>query len=318
VNVSHSHEVHGSGTGSRLLVAFCLTVVILAVDAAVGFAANSLALLSDAGHILTDVFALGLAWLALKRSTRPADERNTYGYQRTGILAALANAVILIVIALFISVEAFGRVQHPQQVSGLPVILAALVALAVNTIIAYSLRSDGHENLNIRAALLHVIGDIGASVAVVVSGVIIVLTHAYVVDPILSWLIALLIAFGAWRIVSETVGILMEATPKDLDVAVIASAMREIPGVEGVHDLHVWALSDGLRLLSAHVQAPDQPLGSTAPLLADLRILLSRRFGIQHATIEVECEDCSLPTIRPITMQPDGLGARGTNRHDSR
>jgi cobalt-zinc-cadmium efflux system protein len=305
--VTHFHS-HAGNTGSRLLLAFVLTLVILAVEAGVGFASNSLALLSDAGHILTDVFALGLAWLALKRSARPADERNTYGYQRTGILAALANAVILIVIALIISGEAYSRVMHPQKVSGFPVIVAALLAIGVNTVIAYGLRGDGHNNLNVRAALLHVIGDIAASVAVVASGIIILLTHAYIVDPILSWLIALLIAFGAWRIVSETLGILMEATPKDLDVSVIASAMREIPGVDGVHDLHVWALSDGLRLLSAHVKAPDQSLGSTATLVADLRILLARRFGIQHATIEVECDDCSLPLTRPITMHEGSIG----------
>lgn len=305
--MTHFHS-HAGNTGSRLLLAFVLTLVILAVEAGVGFASNSLALLSDAGHILTDVFALGLAWLALKRSARPADERNTYGYQRTGILAALANAVILIVIALIISGEAYSRVMHPQKVSGFPVIVAALLAIGVNTVIAYGLRGDGHNNLNVRAALLHVIGDIAASVAVVASGIIILLTHAYIVDPILSWLIALLIAFGAWRIVSETLGILMEATPKDLDVSVIASAMREIPGVDGVHDLHVWALSDGLRLLSAHVKAPDQSLGSTATLVADLRILLARRFGIQHATIEVECDDCSLPLTRPITMHEGSIG----------
>ncbi|HZT97936.1 MAG TPA: cation diffusion facilitator family transporter, partial [Chloroflexota bacterium] len=301
-NHHHHHSVlTGDTAGIRLGAALGLTVIILVIEAFVGFRANSLALLSDAGHILTDVFALGLAWWALRRAGRPADEANTYGYQRVGILAALANAVVLVVIAVFLAFEAYGRLRHPQHVSGLPVILAAGAAIAVNTLIAAWLRTE-RGNLNVRAALLHVAGDIAASIGVVVSGAVILVTHAYIVDPIVSWLIAALIAVGAWRIVSETVRILMEGTPRGVDVGEVARVMREVPGVEDVHDLHIWALSDGVRLLSAHVTAPEQSLSSTATLLADLRLILARRFGIGHSTIEIECLDCQLPVDRPITL----------------
>jgi cobalt-zinc-cadmium efflux system protein len=310
----HRHEVHLAG--NRLRIAFFLTLAILVVEALVGYWANSLALMSDAGHILTDVFALGLAWLALQRSQRPPDQRNTYGYQRAGILAALVNAILLIIIALIIGVEAYGRALHPEHVAGLPIIAAALLAILVNGFIALGIHVEGRKNLNVRAALLHVFGDMAASAIVIVSGLVILLTHAYIIDPILSWVIALLIAFGAWRIATETLNILMEATPRGLDVMAVAAAMREVPGVEDVHDLHIWALSDGFRLLSAHVTVPEQLLSSTATLLADLRMLLRQRFAIDHATIELECSDCRVPISRPIVISSD-LQAPNAEPHRS-
>ncbi len=299
----HGEQGHGVGAESRLLFGVALTLLILVVQATVGYLADSLALLSDAGHVLTDVVALGLAWYALRRSARPPDEQNTFGYQRAGILAALANAVILVVIAFAIALEAYLRIRHPQHVDGMPVIAAALLAILANLLLAAWLRPASGENLNIRAALLHVGGDIAASAAVVISGVVIILTHRYLVDPIVSLIISGLITVGAWRIVVETLRILMEGTPRGIETAAVARAMREIPGVEDVHDLHIWSLSDGVRLLSAHVTAPDQSLASTATLLADIRLILAKRFGIRHSTIEIECDDCQTPVSRPITLE---------------
>lgn len=311
--MSHSHVDSRSEYDSRLLTALGLTVIILAVEAAVGFASNSLALISDAGHILTDVFALGLAWFALRRSRRPADERHTFGYRRSGILAALANSIILIIIAVVIGFEAFGRIEHAQSVNGLPVVFAAALAAVVNLCIARTLRPHSHGDVNVRAALLHVAGDIAASLAVVVSAVIILVTHAYVVDPILSWVIAGLIAVGAWRIVTQTTGILMEAAPPGVDLAEVSRAMHEVPGVEDVHDLHVWSLADGYSLLSAHLTIPDQTLSSASILMSDVRFLLAKRFNIGHTTIEIECANCSLPVVRPITMHdPEVVASRGS------
>lgn len=292
--------------GSRLLVALGLTSAVFVVEVGVGLTANSLALVSDAGHILTDVFALGLAYLAIRRSVRPPDERHTFGYRRTGILAALANASMLIVIAVVIGFEAFSRIQHVQHVRGIPVVAAATLAVVVNLFIASSLYSDRSHDLNVRAAFMHVTGDIAASVAVIISGIVVALTQIYALDPLISLAIAGLIAVGAWRILTQTAGILMEGTPQGIDVARVDSAMREVPGVEDVHDLHVWSLSDGFRLLSAHVTIPDQSLSSASALVSDLRLVLSRRFQIQHSTIEVECDDCTVPVTRTITMHTAG------------
>lgn len=299
----HPHTHHGHLASSALRTAFILTLAILAVEAVVGYAANSLALMSDAGHILTDAIALGLAWYALRLSDLPADKRNTFGYRRSGILAALGNAAALIVVAGVVVAEAVFRLRNPEHVQGGLVIIAAAGAILVNGYIALALRGESQENLNVRAALLHVFGDIGASAGVIVSGVGILLWHAYRLDPLLSLAIGGLIAYGAWQIVRDTVLILMEATPRGVDLDALQSAMKEIPGVDDVHDLHVWALADGFYLLSAHVTVPDQSLADLANLLSDLKALLHRRFHIEHATIETECVDCRIPPRRVIQLE---------------
>src|SRR5260370_5504710 len=201
--------------GAALQLALALTCLVLAVELAGGLVSHSLALLSDAGHVLTDVFALGLAWFAVAQSNRPADARRSYGYHRISILAALVNAVTLIVIVLAIVYEAIQRLAHPQPVQGGIVIATALVGIAINLVVAFGLRRGAHS-LNIRAALIHVVCDLGASVGVVVAGIVILLTGWLYIDSILSLGIAVLIAFGAWGIVRETVNLLMEGTPAEL------------------------------------------------------------------------------------------------------
>jgi cobalt-zinc-cadmium efflux system protein len=298
----HSHHHHLHVTGDRLRTAFFLTLIILLVETAAGLAAHSLALLADAGHILTDAFALGLAWYAARVTQSPPDARNTFGYHRSGILAALLNAAVLILIAGAALVGAVVRVRHPSEVEGGLVLLAATAALVVNLYIASDLRHDRDSNLNIRAALLHVVSDAAASVAVMAGGALILVWHIYVVDPILTAGIAVLIAFGAWQIARDTVSILMESTPAGVDLDALRAAMREVPGVMDVHDLHVWALADGFALLSAHVTVPEQSLADTADLLADLKLMLRNRFHIEHATIETECIDCRVVRRRPVTF----------------
>src|ERR1700688_3730639 len=228
--------------GSALKLALALTCVVLAVELAGGLISHSLALLSDAGHVLTDVFALGFAWFAVAQANRPADARRSYGYHRVSILAALVNAVTLIVIVIAIAYEAVRRLAHPEPVQGGVVIVAALVGIAVNTFVAFGLRGQAHS-LNARAALLHVIGDIGASVGVVVAGAVILLTGWLYIDPLLSIGIAALIAFGAWGIVRETVNLLMEGTPTEVDLGQVTIEIAGTERVTSLHDLHVWALS---------------------------------------------------------------------------
>ena len=277
---------------ATLKVALALTCVVLVVELAGGLASHSLALLSDAGHVLTDVFALGLAWFAVAQASRPADQRRSYGYHRVGILAALFNSVVLIVIVVAIGYEAMRRLANPEPVQGGIVIGAALVAIAVNAYVAFGLRGDTH-NLNMRAALMHVTGDIGASVAVVVAGAVILMTGWLPIDPLLSLAIAVLIAYGAWRIVRETVNLLMEGTPREIDLAAVTSEITGTRLISGMHDLHVWALSSDEMALSVHVVVDDRTLGEAEHVVRDLESRLCGRFAIGHTTIQVEsCHPC--------------------------
>ncbi len=276
----------------RLRLALGVTFAILVIELAGGVLSHSIALLSDAGHVLTDLFALGLAWFALEQSRRPADPRRTYGYQRVGILAALANAVILIVIVLAIAFEAVRRLLAPQPVEGGLVVATALVAIALNAFVVLTLR--GHaRNLNVRAALLHVTGDLAAAGAVVVAGVVILLTGWLYIDPILSLAIAALIAYGAWGIARETVNLLIEGAPSDIDIEAVKSQIISTPRVSDVHDLHVWALSPEEMALSCHIVVGDVSLGDAEHVVRDLEHRLCDRFAIGHTTIQVEsCHPC--------------------------
>ena len=278
--------------GSVLKVALGLTCVVLIVELAGGVMSHSLALLSDAGHVLTDVFALGLAWFAVSQANRPADARRSYGYHRVSILAALVNSVTLIVIVLAIAYEAIRRLAHPEPVQGGIVIVAALLGIAINAFVAFGLR--GHaRSLNLRAALLHVIGDIGASVGVVVAGVVILLTGWLYIDPLLSLGIAVLIALSAWGIVRETVNLLMEGTPREIDLAAVTDEIARTELVTSMHDLHVWALSSEEMALSCHVVVGDCPLGDAEHVVRDLESRLCEKFDIGHTTIQVEsCHPC--------------------------
>jgi cobalt-zinc-cadmium efflux system protein len=278
--------------GATLRTALALTFVILLVEFAGGLISHSLALLSDAGHVLTDVFALGLAWFAVEQSKRPADRRRSYGYQRVSILAALVNSVTLIVIVIAIAYEAVRRLASPEPVQGWVVIVTALVGIAVNSYVVFGLRGET-KSLNMRAAFLHVAGDIGASVGVVLAGAVILLTGWLYIDPILSLGIAALIALGAWKIVRETVNLLLEGTPPEIDLAAVSDEIKHSAQVVSLHDLHVWALSSEDTALSVHVVVGDCPLGDAEHLVRDLEQRLCGRFAIGHTTIQVEsCHPC--------------------------
>jgi cobalt-zinc-cadmium efflux system protein len=277
---------------STLKLALALTCLVLVVELAGGLASHSLALLSDAGHVLTDVFALGLAWFAVAQANRPADKSRSYGYHRVSILAALLNSIVLIGIVIAIGYEALRRLANPEPVQGGIVIVAALVGIAINTYVAFGLRGDTH-NLNMRAALMHVTGDIGASIGVVVAGAVILLTGWLYIDPLLSLAIAVLIAFGAWRIVRETVNLLLEGTPREIDLAAVTAEITGTELVSGMHDLHVWALSSDEMALSVHVVVDDCPLREAEHVVRDLERRLCDRFSIGHTTIQVEsCHPC--------------------------
>src|SRR6266849_9885671 len=281
-----------SRRGATLKTALALTLVILVVEFAGGLISHSLALLSDAGHVLTDVFALGLAWFAVEQSKRPADQRRSYGYQRVSILAALVNSVSLIVIVIAIAYEAMRRLASPEPVQGVVVIVTALVAIAINSFVIFGLRGQ-KKSLNMRAASLHVAGDIGASAGVVLAGAVILLTGWLYIDPLLSLGIAALIAYGAWRIVRETVNMLLEGTPPDINLGDVTSEIASTKHVISAHDLHVWALSSEETALSVHVVLEECPLGDAEHVVRDMEGRLCSRFDIGHTTIQVEsCHPC--------------------------
>ncbi len=285
MSAGHDHT-HGMAK-QTLRLAFFLTLIIIATELIGGYLSNSLALLSDAGHVLTDIFALGLAWFATAQAERPANASKTFGYHRVGILAALVNAVTLIVIALVILWEAIQRFQHPEKVEPWAMFIAAGVGIAINLYIGFRLRKQG-DNLNVRAAALHVFGDIGASVAVIVAGIIILLTGWYPIDPILSVGIAVLIAVGAWRILRETTDILLEAVPRDINLSELVRDMMCVPGIEDVHDLHVWCITSGMYALSCHASIADLPPSQSSSILHSLETMLQGKYHIGHTAIQFE------------------------------
>src|SRR5579863_7761599 len=284
----HAGHNHTHSMAKRSLrLAFFLTMIILVAELVGGLFANSLALLSDAGHVVTDIFALGLAWFATAQAERPANARKTFGYHRVGILAALINAITLILIAFAITWEAIQRFQHPEPVQPLIMFLAAGIGIAVNLFIGFGLQKEGH-NLNVRAATLHVFGDVAASVGVIIAGIIILLTNWTLADPILSIGIAVLIAIGAWRILRETTDILLESVPRDISMVDLVKDMKSIEGVRDVHDLHVWCIASGMYALSCHTLIDDLPLSQSASILASLEAMLQEKYSIGHTAIQFE------------------------------
>ncbi|HYY88246.1 MAG TPA: cation diffusion facilitator family transporter [Chloroflexota bacterium] len=278
--------------GGRLRLALGLTLAVLVVEVAGGLVSHSLALLSDAGHVLTDVFALGLAWFAVVQARRPADRRRSYGYHRVSVLAAFVNAITLIVIVLAIAFEAVRRLMAPSQVEGGIVIATALVAIAMNTFVLTTLRAE-NQNLNLRAALLHVTGDLAAAAGVVVAGAVILLTGWTYIDPLLSLAIAALIAYSAFGIVRETSNLLIEGTPRSVDLAAVSRKITGTRLVTGVHDLHVWALSPDETALSCHIVIDDTSLGNAEHVVREIENRLCEEFSIGHTTIQVEsCHPC--------------------------
>lgn len=311
----HHHHNHAHGLAKNSLrLAFFLTMIILVTQLVGGLLAHSLALLSEAGHAVTDIFALGLAWFAAMQAERPANARKTFGYHRVGILAAWVNAATLIAIALAILIEAVQRFQHPEAVQPLIMFITPLVGISINLFIGIALQREGHS-LNTRAAMLHVFGDVGAALAVIIGGIVILLTHWSIVDPLLSVGIALLIAIGSWRILHEATDILLEAVPRDVSMARLVEDMQQVQGVQSVHDLHVWTIASGMAALSCHAVIDDLPPSGSSSILRSLTDMLSDKHHISHATIQFESdcppETCCATKTLYCRMEMAGERVRG-------
>jgi cobalt-zinc-cadmium efflux system protein len=289
---SHFREI-ARQTSTRLAIALAITLAFVVVEAAAGWYANSLALLSDAGHNLTDVFALTLSWVAIRLSQRPSSSRHTYGFHRAGILVALVNSLTLILISLWIFYEAYQRLVSPPVVQPGVLVVVGALALVVNLGTALLIRRGSDHDLNLRSAFVHLMGDVFSTAGAMLAGIVILFTGWYWLDALVSVLIGGLILWNAWKILRETVDILLEATPRDVDLGQLVADMRAVEGVRGVHDLHVWSINQSLRTLSAHIVTDDQAISAWADLQRGLNELLAHQYGIAHATLQLECGDCT-------------------------
>lgn len=282
----HGDVFHSHAPAGKMKTAFFLTVVILAAEVVGGLLSHSLALLADAGHVLTDIAAIGLSWFALKQAEKPSNQKMTYGYHRAGILAAFINGMTLILITIWILWEAYGRFNHPEHVTPTWMFISAGIGLLMNLYLGLGMRNE--EDINVKSAVLHMLGDAAASAGVIVGGLIIMVTKWYVIDPILSVLIALLIASGAWRIVKQTVGILMEGTPKGIDLPKVIQEIKAVTGVHDVHDVHVWGITSGKNAMSCHIVLDgSMSIRDSQKVLRDLEHRMVH-MNIGHVTVQTE------------------------------
>lgn len=280
----HGHHPHG-GTGTPLILATLLTLGFAAVEAGVGLWAGSLALVADAGHMVNDAAALALAAVAAWLARRPASPRHSYGFGRAEFLAALINSLALLALVAWLIFSAVARLGEPRAVLGEAVFLTAAVGLVINLGVAWLL-NRGEKNLNTRAALLHVLGDLLGSVAALVAGLIIAFTGWTPIDPLLSLVIGALILFSSLRLLREALHGLMEGAPLNLDPQAVGQALAAVPGVASVHDLHLWSVRADETLLTAHLVVHD--LAAWEQVMEASHALLTARFGIHHATLQPE------------------------------
>ncbi len=277
----------------RLIAALLLNLVVVAAQVVFGLVSHSVGLLADAGHNLTDVAALALSLLAVRLALRAPTASRSFGWHRSTILAAQVNAVTIFAVTAVIAYESIRRLLHPSAPHGGVMVVVAAATLLVN-LLAARILAEPHPDLNMRAAMLHMVGDAAASAAVVVAGLVIVATGASWADPAASLAIGLLIAWEAAGLVRETSEVLLESTPGDLDVDALARVVTGVPGVEEIHDLHVWSLSSEVRALSAHLVLSGHPTLEEAQTVGALvKSTIASSFGIAHATLELECETCA-------------------------
>lgn len=272
----------------KLLIAVTLALLVFALEAVGGYVTNSLALLSDAAHVFMDISALLLAYASARVVAKPPTARRTYGHHRVEILAALANGVLLVGIAVYLLLEASERFAAPPAIAGGTVSVVGLAAMAGNLSSAYVLHGAAAHNMNIKGAYFHVLSDVGSSAGVIVAGAAIALTGIYVLDPLTSVGIAALVAYGGIRIVREALPILLQSSPEGLETEGIRRAVGGIDGVVEVHDLHVWSLSQGRHVATLHVVAEARRAKQPGKLINEVTELLKREYGIEHATVQVE------------------------------
>lgn len=291
----HNHAHLPTNLGFAFKLGLALTSLFVIGEFMAGFLSNSLALISDAGHNLTDALALAFSWWAVSMAKRAPTMGKTYGYHRAGILAATLNAVSLILISVYIFYEGVQRLLAPPAVNGWTVIVVANVALVVNLVVAWFLQAGAKDDLNTKSAFIHIAGDAAASVGVILAGVIEVISGWRVVDPIISMLIGLVILWSSWGIIKEAANVLFEGIPEGLDMVSLMRDLMKQPAVQDVHDLHVWTIGSGFRALSCHLLiAQNYNLIEANQVTQTISQMLKEHYNIGHATMQLECENCEL------------------------
>jgi cobalt-zinc-cadmium efflux system protein len=287
----HAHVVPGDGVNLRMGVAVGLNLVFVVVEGGFGFVSNSVALIADAGHNLSDVLGLVCAWGAMILSRRPPGAKFTYGLGRSSVLAALANAVLLLLACGAIAWEAVSRLGSPPPVMGRTVMIVAAIGIALNGVSAWMLHAGSHGDLNRRSAYLHMLSDAVVSAGVVLSGLLIMFTGWSLLDPIVSLVIVAVILISTWRLLRDSLTLSLDGVPASINSSAVMSYLAHQRGVTDVHDLHIWALSTTSVALTAHLVVPDR--GAEDALLTSLTPDLKRRFQIQHATLQIERDRCA-------------------------
>lgn len=288
----HDHR-HSDHSSRNLFIALFFTLAFAGVEAVAGWMSNSLALLGDAGHMVTDSVSLGLAAVAARLAQRPASEKHSFGFGRAEVVSALINAVFMLAIVAGIIHSAIGRLQDPPPVKGMMVLVVAGIGLVINLVVAKILHG-GEQTLNVRGALLHVLGDLLGSVAALASGVVILATGWTPIDPILSLFISVLILVSALRLLGEAFHVVMEGVPPEIDLGEVGRSMAHVHGVRSVHDLHIWRLDSHTIALSAHIVVSS--LVEWEPVLKHLKARLDKDFGIEHITLQPETmEEAKVP-----------------------
>lgn len=299
---NHNHNTYDHGIGAAphsgiakgLVAGIGLNLVIVAAEIVAGLIAGSLGLLSDAIHNFTDMAALSITWFALAQAKKPPTAAKTFGHHRTGIMTALINSLAMVLVTLWIFYAAYQRLLDPQPVGGALVIATATLALAANLAIVATLRGQAHDDINIRSAVLHLLSDAAASAAVIIAGVVILVTGWYPVDALVSFLLGLAILWGSWQIIQETVEIFLEESPRAIDVDSVVADMKQEDGVRDIHDIHVWTLGSGIYALSCHVLVEDVKVSESSRIIGNLKQALARDFHITHSTFEVEAVSCDV------------------------
>lgn len=287
---SHSHNANKKA----LTISFILIAGFMFIEFIGGYMTNSLALISDAGHMLSDAVALGLSLSALIFGARAATPSKTYGYKRFEILAALLNGIVLVLLAVFICKEAIERLSSPPHVIGKGMMIISTIGLVINIIVAWILHSQGspEENLNVRSAFLHVIGDLLGSVGAIIAAVLIMLFGWYIADPIASMIVSLLVLYSGWNVLRESVNILMEAKPSGIDSQEVIKVLKSLDGVEGVHDLHIWMITSDFSVMTVHLKV--NPGADRDLILENAKRSIGKQFGIRHVTIQTEGRELCL------------------------
>jgi len=297
-------SAHAGSSTVRLKIALAATAGVAVLELAGGLRAGSLALISDSAHVAMDVVALGIALAAAVQTKRPATHRQTYGFARYEILAALANGGLLTAVTVLIAVEAVRRLLHPElPAAGLMAAVAA-IGVVVNVGVGVVLARGAHGNLNLRAAVLHVAGDALGGLAVVAGGLAIALTGAAWIDPVLSLLVAAIIVAGIAGVIREATDVLLESAPLHAEVPAVRDRIGRVTGVVGVHDLHVWTIGSGTHALSAHVVLDDRKLSEASAIMRSIDTAMRDDFEIAHVTVQFECESCDPDTTIVCTQTP--------------